>query len=115
MKRSNTSFCTFEVQTLNSNDSIEIIPIQNKNMSLSFESLQIATKINNLKSVSCDGGKLSAQNINSNELSIFKSKSSNTVTLQNGEVKLISPYGDYCAFSGGGGSGGCVITGPFGK
>ena len=49
MKRSNTSFCTFEVQTLNSNDSIETIPIQNKNMSLSFESLQIATKINNLK------------------------------------------------------------------
>jgi hypothetical protein len=47
---------------------------------------------------------------------ISKSKTTNNiVTLSNGEVKLISPYGDFCAFSGGGGSGGCVITGPYGK
>jgi hypothetical protein len=29
------------------------------------------------------------------------------------QFKLHSPYGDWCAFPGGGGSGGCVVTGPY--
>lgn len=68
-----------------------------------------------VKSISCDGSTSPSAHQTNHYLSPFKSKSSNTITLKNGEVKLVSPYGDYCAFSGGGGSGGCVITGPYGK
>lgn len=32
---------------------------------------------------------------------------------EDGQVKLVSPYGNYCGFEGGKGSGGCVFTGPY--
>ena len=125
MKRSRTSTgCRYSVQHEEVNNLVEAtnkLSILPKNTSLeSFKQRKSSQpqlylpKPIEVKSASCDGT-TSPSAHQSHFLSPFKSKSSNTVTLKNGEVKLVSPYGDYCAFSGGGGSGGCIITGPYGN
>ena len=65
-----------------------------------------------VKSKSIENG---CNKCNANVNSFSKSKTNNNLTtLSNGEVRLVSPYGDACGYIGGGGSGGCVITGPYG-
>jgi hypothetical protein len=69
----------------------------------------------------------SNKNENANQLSIVKRTKSASIQIEipyvrgsfskdaNGQLKLVSPLGNHCAFQGGGGSGGCVVTGPCSK
>lgn len=43
-----------------------------------------------------------------------RNKSVETTSRNENKLKFLSPGGAYCVYKGGGGSGGCVVTGPYG-